>query len=119
MKTRKTAIPEETSEKNIEEQMILYNDNQFDLYQKLCRKELVPTPAQEAPLRCKYITNDVAFLKIGPIKMEEASLNPLIVKFHNVLYEPEIEYIKSKSRPNVSFILYKNYSEFLNKFIDV
>lgn len=95
--------PEKKSEEQVEDRMIQYDEDQIDTYQKLCRKELHQTPTQEAPLRCKYITNDVPFLIIAPMKMEEISLNPLIVKFHNVLYEPEIEYIKSQSRPTVSF----------------
>lgn len=81
--------------------MLLYDRSQVEAYKRLCRNELHQTPKQLSLLRCKYITNNIPFLKIGPIKIEEASLNPYIVTYHDVLYEPEINYLKSKSWPNV------------------
>lgn len=69
----------------------------------MCREELEPTPAARATLRCRYVTNDVPFLKIAPIKAEEASISPYIITFHDVLYDAEIEYIISKSKQTVRF----------------
>lgn len=68
----------------------------------MCRKELVTTPKASAPLRCRYMTNNSPFLKIAPLKLEEASLDPYIVVYHDVLYDAEIEKIKEFSMPRVS-----------------
>lgn len=70
-------------------------------YSKLCRYEVKPSPAQLAPLRCRYVTNDIAFLKYGPLQMEEYNLDPYIVVYHNVMFDSEIEYLKAASRPIV------------------
>lgn len=89
------------SPKTFEERIILYDDTQEEAYKKLCRREIQQTPVAQAPLRCTYITNDIPFLKIGPIKVEEASIDPYIVTFHDVLYDSEIEYIIARSKPTV------------------
>lgn len=72
-------------------------------YAKLCRNEPNPHPAKLPALKCRYVTNGVSFLKIGPFKMEENSLEPYIVSYHDVIYDSEIEYLKYISKPNVSF----------------
>lgn len=38
---------------------------------------------------------------MGPIKLEELSLDPYIVTYHDVLYDVEIEYLKQESKPRV------------------
>lgn len=67
----------------------------------LCRNAIGRTPAELAPLRCRYVTNKSAFLKIAPLKLEEAHLKPYIVVYHDVLYDNEIELIKSMAKPRV------------------
>lgn len=91
----------DNSPKTFEKRIIFYDDIQEETYKKLCRKEFRQTAAAQAPLRCKYITNDIPFLKIGPIKVEESSIDPYIVTFHDVLYDSEIEYIIGRSKPTV------------------
>lgn len=71
-------------------------------YGRLCRNELQPLPAKLAPLRCRSVTNGVPFLKIGPLKLEEHSLEPYIVSYYDVIYDSEIKYLKETSKPNVS-----------------
>lgn len=70
----------------------------------LCRNEISQTPQQIAQLKCKYVTNKSAFLKIGPLKLEEASLKPYIVVYHEVMFDSEIEFFKQLARPRVSLI---------------
>lgn len=77
----------------------VYDKSERKLYEMLCRGDLKPTPAQERPLRCRYITHNNPYLKIGPFKGEEASLSPYIVVFHDVLYDDEIEFIKKTAKP--------------------
>lgn len=54
-----------------------------------------------AELKCRYITENSPFLKIAPLKLEEASLKPYIVVYHDV-YDKEIEFIKQTAKPRVS-----------------
>lgn len=71
-----------------------YTKEQKEHYQKLCRKDIEPTAKQAASLKCRYISNNSPFLKIGPIKMEEIHLNPDIFIFHDALYEKEIKVLQ-------------------------
>lgn len=72
-------------------------------FQKLCRSEIKPSPRQLAPLKCRYESNKSSFLKIAPLKVEELSVDPLIVLYHNALFDSEIEFIISQSKPKVDF----------------
>lgn len=55
-----------------------------------------------AELKCRYITENSPFLKIAPLKLEEASLKPYIVVYHDVMYDKEIEFIEQTAKPRVS-----------------
>lgn len=71
-------------------------------FTKLCRDGTAKAPNILAQLKCRYESNNVAFLKIAPIKVEEANLDPNIVIFHDVIYDREIEEIKQMAKPLVS-----------------
>ena len=62
-------------------------------------------PKIEARLRCRYVTNNVPYFFIQPIKMELASLKPRLVIYHNVVTDEEIETTKklAQSRVYISF----------------
>lgn len=68
----------------------------------LCRNEIRLTPVELAKLRCRYVTNNSAFLKIAPLKLEEAYLKPYIVIYHDVMYDDEIDLIKKMAKPRVN-----------------
>ncbi|XP_030369739.1 prolyl 4-hydroxylase subunit alpha-1 [Scaptodrosophila lebanonensis] len=68
-------------------------------YEMLCRGELKPKPADLRPLRCRYVNNNVPFLRLGPLKLEEAYMDPYIVIYHDAMYDSEIEVIKRMARP--------------------
>ena len=59
-------------------------------------------PKIEARLCCRYVTNNVPFFFIQPLKMEEAFLNPLLVIYHDVVSDEEIETVKKLAHPRVS-----------------
>lgn len=80
----------------------VYDEYQELLSESVCRGDHIPTSVDLAPLRCRYFTTNSAFLKIAPLKLEEISLDPYIVKYHQVLYEPEIELIISMAKPRVT-----------------
>lgn len=71
------------------------------LYEAVCRGDITPTPKQLAPLRCRYLTNNLPFLKIAPFKLEEVALEPYIVVYHDVMSDKEIEIVKELSQPKV------------------
>lgn len=82
-------------------------------YEALCRGELVEHSRVSSQLTCKFIKDKSPFLKIAPFQMEEISLSPYLVKFHNVLYESEIEWLKNIARPSVSIISSQSLRNFM------
>lgn len=79
-----------------------YTSYERQMYEKLCRGEVGPELKQLAELKCRYVTENSPFLTIAPLKLEEASLNPYIVVYHDVIYDDEIEFVKQMAKPRVS-----------------
>lgn len=84
----------------------LFNEYKFprELYEKICRGDVRPTAKQLAPLRCRYDAKRSAFLKIGPLKMEQLSLEPHVALYHDIIFDSEIKLIKSKAKETVGDI---------------
>lgn len=80
----------------------VYTNYERKTYEQLCRGQLQPKPKVLAQLKCRYVSNKSSFLKIAPLKLEEASLKPYIVVYHDVIYDREIELIKQMAKPRVS-----------------
>lgn len=79
-----------------------YKDSiEYDLYQKVCRDEIKPTPEHQRNLRCRYKTGPEPFLTLAAYKMEELSLNPFVAVFYDAIYDKEIEYIKNYAQPHI------------------
>ncbi|EDW15488.2 uncharacterized protein Dmoj_GI24860 [Drosophila mojavensis] len=68
-------------------------------YEMLCRGELKLSPSVLRPLRCRYVSNNVPFLRLAPLKLEEAFLDPYIVIYHDAMFDSEIEVLKRMARP--------------------
>lgn len=83
-----------------------YDVNERKLYEMLCRNEIERDPIEMAQLKCRYVTNKSPFLKIAPLKLEEANMKPYIVLYHDVLYDAEIELAKQMAKPRVSILFY-------------
>ena len=64
-------------------------------------------PKVEGRLRCRYVTNNVPFFFIQPVKMEEALLKPLLVIYYDVIYDAEIDVVKKLAQPRVTNYLLK------------
>lgn len=79
-----------------------YTTAERQLYESLCRNELEPDLQLQAKLKCRYVTNKSAFLKIAPLKLEEVNLKPYIVIYHDVIHDNEIEVLKQLAKPRVS-----------------
>lgn len=111
---------EPIEKQELRKKIIKNNENPFDfivnplegncmyqraLFEALCSGEVQPTPLELAPLRCQYMHGKSMFLKIAPLKLEEISLDPYIVLFHQVASDAEIDFIRNLSGPNVLFDL--------------
>ncbi|KAL9695414.1 hypothetical protein quinque_014699 [Culex quinquefasciatus] len=70
---------------------LVYDSTERVLYEQLCRGEAHRAEADLSKLRCRYVTNSSPFLKIAPLKLEEAHLEPYIVIYHEVMSDAEIE----------------------------
>lgn len=77
----------------------VYDTNERRLYEMLCRNEINPGVKVLSKLKCRYATNNLPFLSIAPFKLEEASLKPYIVIYHDVMYDSEIELAKIMAKP--------------------
>jgi prolyl 4-hydroxylase len=60
------------------------------LMQKACRGNLTRSPAETKNLRCRMVSFS-AFSMIGPFKLEEASIEPYVVIYHEVLSDAEVD----------------------------
>ncbi len=67
------------------------------------RGEKLLDPKVEGRLRCRYVTNNVPFFFIQPVKMEEALLKPLLVIYHGVIFDAEIDVVKKLAQPRVGY----------------
>ena len=75
----------------------------FTTYEKLCRGEETVPLEIASKLHCRYRHFNRPFLRLAPVKEEEAYLSPRIVVFHEVMYDSEIDTIKKLAQPRVSF----------------
>lgn len=78
-------------------------------YEMLCRGDLTIPSALQAQLRCRYVHNNVPFLRLMPLKEEEAHLSPRIVLYRDVMYDSEIDLIKSMAQPRLRRATVQNY----------
>lgn len=98
----KRIVDYENPMEHVQDPMNNLNDlYEVRLYEAICRGDISPSPKQLASLRCRYVTNKLAFLKIAPFKLEEISLDPYIILYHDVMYDKEIDVIKNISQPQV------------------
>lgn len=79
------------------------------LYELACRGELKPDDEFMSTLYCRYVDNNVPFLKIAPLKLEEISHDPFIVVYHEVMYDSEIELIKRMAKPRFKRATVQNH----------
>ena len=79
------------------------------LYELACRGELKPDEKFLSKLYCKYADNNVPFLKLAPLKLEQISFDPFIVIFHEVMYDSEIEVIKRMAKPRFKRATVQNH----------
>ena len=67
-----------------------------------CRLEHQMPASVAAKLKCRYTDRGNPFLRLARVKEEDAYLDPLILIYHDVMYDAEIETIKKLAMPRVS-----------------
>lgn len=83
-----------------------YRDSiEYDIYKRVCRDEIVPSPSQQKDLRCRYKTGPASYLRLMTYKMEELSLEPYAVVFYDAISDREIDQIKSYAQLNIQVSL--------------
>ncbi|XP_037727403.1 prolyl 4-hydroxylase subunit alpha-2 [Drosophila subpulchrella] len=68
--------------------------SEFQAYSLTCSGHWKLTPKEERHLRCGYVTETHPFLWIAPLKAEELFQDPLLVLYHDVIYQSEIDVIR-------------------------
>ncbi|XP_053658674.1 prolyl 4-hydroxylase subunit alpha-1-like [Anopheles marshallii] len=74
-------------------------DANYRLYPSLCRGDYQRPTKDVAKLRCRYEHNRTPFLRIAPLKLEELNHDPVIVVYHEVLYDKEIATLLDIAKP--------------------
>lgn len=67
-------------------------------YELCCQGILQPEASETRELKCRYETNNVPYFLIGPFKLEEVSKDPIIVLYHDAMYDNEIDHLKLVGR---------------------
>ncbi|XP_041447702.1 prolyl 4-hydroxylase subunit alpha-2-like [Drosophila obscura] len=67
-----------------------------DEFNQICRSSHQNKPSR---LHCRYNATTTPFLRLAPLRMEELSLDPYIVVYHNVLSDAEIAEVERVAEP--------------------
>ncbi|XP_041452373.1 prolyl 4-hydroxylase subunit alpha-2-like isoform X2 [Drosophila obscura] len=65
-------------------------------FKKICRSSHQNKPSR---LHCRYNATTTPFLRLAPLRMEELSLHPYIVVYHNVVSDAEIAELERVAEP--------------------
>ncbi|XP_068152604.1 uncharacterized protein [Drosophila tropicalis] len=65
-------------------------------FNAICQSSHKPKPTR---LHCRYNTTTTPFLRLAPFRMEELSLDPYIVAYHNVLSDETLAQVDRLSAP--------------------
>ncbi|BFF92291.1 prolyl 4-hydroxylase subunit alpha-2-like [Drosophila madeirensis] len=68
----------------------------YEEFAQICRSSHQNKPSR---LHCRYNATTTHFLRLAPLRMEELSLDPYIVVYHNVLSEAEIAKVERDAEP--------------------
>ncbi|XP_041452403.1 prolyl 4-hydroxylase subunit alpha-2-like [Drosophila obscura] len=67
-----------------------------DEFNQICRSSHQNKPSR---LHCRYNATTTPFLRLAPLQMEELSLDPYIVAYHNVLSDAEVAEVERVAEP--------------------
>ncbi|SPP80890.1 prolyl 4-hydroxylase subunit alpha-2 [Drosophila guanche] len=105
---RSTLLSHPTLSQHSERLLTLYNNTRHvpvsadlqpllpDKFNQICRSSHQNKPSR---LHCRYNGTTSPFLRLAPLRMEELSLDPYIVVYHNVLTDAEIAKVEQIAEP--------------------
>ncbi|XP_075217847.1 prolyl 4-hydroxylase subunit alpha-1-like isoform X2 [Lycorma delicatula] len=70
-------------------------------YEMLCRKELFLSSVISSKMKCQYVHRNIPFLRLAPLKEEEAYLEPRILLYRDVMSDNEIKTIQKLAEPRL------------------
>ncbi|XP_046453814.1 prolyl 4-hydroxylase subunit alpha-2-like [Daphnia pulex] len=82
-------------------------DEENEHYERLCRGEKLRSANIEAGLRCRLVTRGHPALLLQPIKVEEQSLDPMIVVLHDLITERQTEILRQLGEPKLATSLHR------------
>lgn len=92
----------EEKDKPVAKQPVGYTKaREFKIVSKVCSGELTQTDEEISKLHCRYVSK-TAFSSIAPFKVQEASLNPYIAIYYDIMSEDDMQAFKSLSKPFIS-----------------
>lgn len=77
-------------------------DEQNESYERLCRGEKLRTVKIDASLRCHLVTRGHPALLLQPAKVEQQSLDPMIVVLHDLLTDHQTDILRQLAEPKLA-----------------
>ncbi|XP_064646460.1 prolyl 4-hydroxylase subunit alpha-2-like [Lineus longissimus] len=77
-------------------------------YFAMCRGDIKKPESYRKKLKCKYRRTDIPY---RPAKMEIVNLDPLVVMFHDVIYDDEMQLVKRMAKPHMTRSLIRGRTE--------
>jgi len=92
-------------------------DEESEHYERLCRGERLRSPKTDAPLRCRLMTRNLPYLTLQPLKMEEKSIDPAIVVFHDLLTVKQTEILRQLGEPKLATSMHRANNAFVRSMV--
>jgi len=80
-----------------------------DIYEMLCRDAIRPAVNLTSKLKCRLVHHNKPYLRIAPLKEEEAYLDPRILLYRDAIYDSEMETFKKMAQPRLRRATVQNY----------
>ncbi|KAK7068149.1 Prolyl 4-hydroxylase, alpha polypeptide, partial [Halocaridina rubra] len=78
------------------------DEEEAEHYARLCRGETLRPIELESSLKCRYVSNQIGgYFMLMPLQLEEMSLDPYIVVFHNFLTGAQTDTLIEMAKPKV------------------
>ncbi|XP_065202601.1 prolyl 4-hydroxylase subunit alpha-2-like isoform X3 [Planococcus citri] len=87
----------------------VFDNSERMKYEMLCRRDIQLPLNIKSKLKCRYVHKNNPYLKIAPLKEEEAYLEPRILLYRDVIYPNEIEIVKQLAHPRLKRATVQNH----------
>ncbi|KAK9505080.1 hypothetical protein O3M35_009222 [Rhynocoris fuscipes] len=78
-------------------------------YEMTCRNDMSPPASITSKLKCRYVHNNNPYLRLAPLKEEEAYHKPRIILYRQAMDDSEIEVIKRLAQPRLQRATVQNH----------